>query len=130
VRRSPISGSGLFAADRLPARRKLGELSGNRVTLPEAWRAAEDAAGIDTARIDLEQVSARRALDCSGGNALRRLNHSCTANGYLRVIDRRVEVYTRHAIAPGSQRTVDYGQTPHRRGMRCHCGDASCRGII
>jgi SET domain-containing protein len=125
VHRSPISGRGLFAQQRLPARRKLGELSGHLVSLPQAWREAER-----NPTIYLVQVSARRALDCSNGNAFRYINHRCEPNCYLRVFRQRVEVYTLKAIRAGDELTVDYGETPHREGMRCGCGAANCRGIL
>ena len=125
VRRSAINGTGLFAHSPLPARRKLGELSGQLVKLPQAWRDAEGKP-----KIYLVQVAARWALDCSQGNPFRLINHSCDANCYLRVFNRRVEVYTRRAVAAGDELTVDYVETPHRKGMRCHCGAANCRGVL
>jgi uncharacterized protein len=123
--RSALHGRGLFAGEALPGRRKLGELSGELVALPGAWKTAAARS-----RIYLVQVSARRALDCSRGNDFRYLNHSCEPNCYLRVSRLRVEVYTLRPIAPGTELTVDYGETPHRNGMRCSCGAASCRGVV
>jgi SET domain-containing protein len=125
VRSSPINGRGLFAKAALPARRKLGELSGRMVKLPQAWRDAEG-----NAKIYLVQVADHWALDCSEGNAFRLVNHSCDANCYLRVFNRRVEVYTRRPIAAGQELTVDYVETPHRKGMQCRCGAANCRGVL
>lgn len=123
--RSALHGRGLFARQTLPGRRKLGELSGELVALPRAWNTAAARS-----RIYLVQVSARRALDCSRGNDFRYLNHSCAPNCYLRVSRLRVEVYTLRPIAPGTELTVDYGETPHRGGMRCSCGAANCRGVV
>jgi uncharacterized protein len=123
--RSRLHGRGLFARGELPARRKLGELSGELVRLPEAWNTAAAQH-----KIYLVQVSARRALDCSRGNHFKYLNHSCAPNCYLRVHRLRVEVYALRRIVPGEELTVDYGETPHRNGMRCSCGAANCRGIL
>jgi SET domain-containing protein len=125
VRHSPINGRGLFAQARLPGRRKLGEISGRLVKLPQAWHDAEG-----NPKIYLVQVAARWALDCSEGNAFRLINHSCDANCYLRVFNRRVEVYTRRPIAAGDELTVDYVETPHRQGMVCRCGASNCRGVL
>jgi SET domain-containing protein len=125
VRRSPVNGKGLFAVARLPARRKIGELSGTLVRLPGAWATVAAAK-----KIYLVQVGPRSALECSNGNEFKYLNHSCAPNCYLRVYRRRVEVYTLRGIPPGTELTVDYGQTPHRGGMRCRCGAASCRGVV
>lgn len=125
VRRSPINGRGLFAAGRLPARRKLGEISGVKVRLPGAWKAAERSG-----RIYLIELDRRTALDCSAGNGFRYLNHSCAANCYLRVAHGRVEVYTRRGVPAGAELTVDYGITPHQGGMRCACGVSGCKGRL
>jgi SET domain-containing protein len=125
IRRSPINGAGLFASKALPGRRKLGEVSGRLVKLPQAWRDAEG-----NPKIYLVQVATRWALDCSEGNPFRLINHSCDANCYLRVFNRRVEVYTRRPIAAGNELTVDYVETPHRQGMLCRCGAANCRGKL
>ena len=34
------------------------------------------------------------------------------------------------SIKRGAELTVDYGETPHKGGMRCGCGAANCRGIL
>jgi len=125
VRRSRINGHGLFAAARLPARRKLGEISGRQVRLPGAWKEVEHSG-----KIYLIEIDPRTALDCSAGNSFRFLNHSCVANCYMRVAHRRVEVYTRRAIRAGDELTVDYGITPHQGGMRCACGAPGCKGRL
>jgi SET domain-containing protein len=78
----------------------------------------------------LIDLSDTRALDCSRGNALRLLNHSCRSNAFLRIIRERVEVYARRDIGKGEEITVDYGESPHSGGMRCGCGHALCRSRI
>ena len=89
VRDSPIHGQGLFARIDLPARRKLGQLSGCLVKLPLARKIVECQPAIY-----LVELSRRQALDCREGNAFKHLNHSCEPNCYLRIIRRVVEVYT------------------------------------
>lgn len=125
VRYSPIHGRGLFARIDLPARRKLGELSGRLVKLPQARKERELLSVIY-----FVEVSRRYALDCQEGNVFKHLNHSCEPNCYLRINRRVVEVYTLRNIASGTEVTVDYGMTPHKRGMNCLCGQLKCRRII
>lgn len=125
VRGSGIHGRGIFAAIALPGRRKLGEVTGKRVRLPEARQAV-----VRQPRIYLVELTRRYALDCSTGNDFRHLNHSCRPNCYLRVSHGRVEVYSKEAIAAGSELTVDYGATPHEGGMTCRCGAARCKGVL
>lgn len=125
LRHSGIHGRGLFAQAELPGRRKLGELDGELVKLPEARRAVEKSDAIY-----LIELSRRYALDCSRSNHFRFLNHSCRPNCYLRIYRRRVEVYTLRSIPAESELTIDYGLTPHKGGMLCQCGAARCRGRI
>jgi len=125
IARSPIQGTGLFARVALPGRRKLGEISGRLVRLPQARKEIESAE-----RIYFIELTDRWALECSEGNQFKHLNHSCAPNCYLRIIDRRVEVYTLRPIQAGAELTVDYGETPHKGGMHCQCGAANCRGRL
>ena len=125
VRASRINGRGLFARARLPGRRKLGEISGELVRLPGAWKKVERSD-----KIYLIELNERQALECSSGNSFRYLNHSCAANCYMRIIRNRVEIYTRRHIRAGTELTVNYGATPHKDGMRCACGAANCKGRL
>ena len=125
VRASRIHGRGLFARVALSGRRKLGEISGDLVKLPQARKAVEARP-----RIYFIELTRRYALDCSNGNCFKYLNHSCRPNCYLRVHRRRVEVYTLEAIAPGTELTVDYGATPHQDGMACRCGGNNCKHLL
>jgi hypothetical protein len=125
VRASSIQGRGLFTTTSLPGRRKLGEISGQLVKLPQARKDIEHAE-----RIYFIEVTDTWALECSNGNQFKHLNHSCTPNCYLRIIGKRVEVYTLRSISCGEELTVDYGETPHKGGMRCHCGASKCRAIL
>ena len=125
VRLSRINGKGAFAAVDLPARKKLGELTGQVVRLPQAWKQVERRA-----KIFMVELNPRQALDCTRGNALKHLNHACAPNCYLRILHGRIEVYALRAIQAGTELTVDYGVTPHRGGMVCRCGAASCRGKL
>lgn len=125
LRPSPVHGRGVFAAKDLPGRRKVGEVGGRIV---DARRALKEIAR--SRRIYFIQLDERHGLDCSRGNALGRLNHSCRPNCYLRIVGHRVEVYSLRPIRRGVELLIDYGQTPHKEGMRCTCGDRRCRRRI
>lgn len=122
---SPIHGTGLFAATMVPRRMKLGELSGSVVRV-RAILAAMRARAV----IHLVEFGDGWGLDCSAGNHFRHLNHSCQATCYLRVVARRVEIYSRGPIAAGRELTVDYRESQHQGGMTCGCGVAGCRARI
>ncbi len=125
VRRSHIHGKGLFARTRIPRRMKLGELSGILRPIRDANRDQ-----LHREVIKMVEVSRRWALDCTHGNHFSMLNHSCQANCYLRIIRRRVEVYSLRRIASGAELTVDYGETMHPDGMGCRCGVPGCRSRL
>jgi SET domain-containing protein len=123
--RSTIAGRGVFAEKRIPRRAKIGEVTGEVISVRTARQRARGRC-----RMCLIDLSDTRALDCSRGNALRLLNHSCRSNAFLRIIRERVEVYARRDIGKGEEITVDYGESPHSGGMRCGCGHARCRSRI
>lgn len=125
IRTSRIHGVGVFTCAALPARRKIGELTGPLLPVREARRMVRHRV-----RIYLVEVDDRWALDCSGGSALGHINHSCRPNCYLRIVRRRVEVYTLRRVRANTELTIDYGETPHANGMACACGGPNCKGQL
>jgi histone-lysine N-methyltransferase SETD1 len=123
--RSRIEGTGVFAGTEIPRRVKIGEVTGELIPIRVARIRAEGRS-----RICLVDVSDKLALDCTKGNVLRHLNHSCDSNAYLRISRNRVEVYARKDIRRGDEITVDYGESPHGGGMKCACGQRYCREKI
>lgn len=122
---SAIEGRGVFAAAKVPGRSKIGEVTGEIISVRTARKRAKGKR-----RICLIDLSNTRALDCTGGNALRLLNHSCRSNAFLRIFRDRVEVYAKRAIRKGEEITVDYVESAHSGGMTCGCGQKGCRDTI
>jgi len=125
ARRSQVHGTGLYTGSAIAGRRKLGELTGVLIPVAKALREQRQRACIH-----MVELGDGIALDCTAGNLFRHLNHSCTANCYLRVVGHTVEIYSRRAISSGQELTVDYRATQHPGGMVCRCGSANCRGIL
>ena len=125
VRKSRINGRGLHTLSKLPARRKIGEITGTRVSNRIAWKRVAKQE-----KIFLVALDDRFSLDISEANSFKDMNHSCGPNCYLRIINDRIEVYTLREIPAGSELTVDYVETPHPHGMPCRCGAPGCRGMI
>lgn len=122
VRRSAIDGFGVFAAEDMPARRKIGEIRGESISVAEARRRAQGKA-----RIMIVEVSARKAIDASGStDPMRFTNHACRPNARLQIRDGRIEFYSLRAIRTGEEITVDYGETHHAGTLRCRCGAPGC----
>jgi uncharacterized protein len=126
VRPSPIDGHGAFAAEPIPARRKIGEIRGESVSVKEARLRAKAQR-----RIMMIEVSHRMAIDASEStDPLRYTNHSCSPNAVLRISQGRVEIYTMRDVDAGEELTVNYGETHHEGRLRCRCGAARCVGRI
>ena len=126
VRPSAIHGQGVFAKKRIDARHKIGELTGDVISVPEARRRAAK-----THCITIVEFEDGFALDATRHpQPLKHVNHSCEPNTYMRRIRHRVEFYTLRAIAPEEELTCDYGETHHEGTLPCRCGARNCRGAI
>ena len=126
VHASPIDGLGVFAAETIPARRKIGEIRGESISVDEARiRATRHE------RIMIVELSAKRAIDFSkSADPMRYTNHSCQPNAKLVIENGRVEFFSLQRIEPGAEVTVDYGETHHEGQLRCRCGAPGCRGAL
>ena len=126
VRKSAIDGFGAFAAEPIPARRKIGEIRGESISVSEARRRA---AGKQ--RIMIVEVSARKAIDAhQSTDPMRFTNHGCRPNARLTIQGGRIEFYSLRDIAPGEEITVNYGETHHEGRLRCRCGATGCVGRL
>ena len=123
---SPIDGQGVFAAEPIPGRLKIGEIRGESVSVADARiRATRHE------RIMIVEVSARRAIDFSrSSDPMRYTNHSCAPNARLTIRQGRVEFYALRAIGIGEEITVDYGETHHEGRLACRCGAPGCVGRL
>jgi uncharacterized protein len=123
---SPIDGHGVFAAQPIPAQRKIGEIRGEAISVEEARiRATRHE------RIMIVELSARRAIDFTkSSDPMRFTNHSCRPNARLCIDNGRVEFYSLRVISTGEEITVDYGETHHDGKLACRCAAPGCRGAL
>ena len=126
VTASRIDGHGVFAAESVPGRLKIGEIRGESISVAEARiRATRHE------RIMIVEVSQRKAIDFSkSSDPMRYTNHSCRPNARLCIRQGRVEFYALIAIAPNEEITVDYGETHHEGKLACRCGQPGCIGRL
>jgi uncharacterized protein len=123
---SPIDGVGVFAAEPIPARRKIGELRGEAISVREARRRAKTRE-----RIHIVEVSDKRAIDAlNSTDLLRMINHCCAPNAVLRLRQGRVEFYALRDIAAGEEIHCDYGESHHEGRLSCRCGAPNCAGRL
>ncbi len=123
---SAIDGQGVFAAEDIAARHKIGEVRGESISRQEAQRRSRGRA-----RIMIIAVSERRAIDATRSeDPLRYVNHACRPNATLKVNQGRVEIHAMRGISAGEEITVRYGETHHLGRLQCRCGAAGCAGIL
>ena len=126
VARSRIDGFGVFAREPVPARRKIGEIRGESISLAEGRRRA---AGLE--RIMIVEISSRKAIDASRSlDPMRFTNHSCAPNARLMIRAGRIEFYSLREIAVGEELTVNYGETHHEGRLECRCRAPGCIGRL
>ena len=126
ARPSAIDGMGVFAVEPVPARRKIGEIRGEHMSVEAARIRATRYE-----RIMIVEVSATEAIDFARStDPMRYTNHACTPNARLCIRQGRVEFYALRAIAPGDEITVNYGATHHEGRLACRCGAPSCIGWL
>lgn len=125
-RPSAIDGTGAFALEAIPAKRKIGEITGESISVREARRRVKSLE-----RIMMVEVSEYRAIDASRSTApLRFVNHCCAPNAVLRIRQGRVEFYALRDIAAGEEITAHYGESHHEGRLACRCGAANCSGRL
>lgn len=123
---SAIDGLGVFAEEAIPARRKIGEMRGEVISVREARRRVQGRQ-----RIHVVEVSERTAIDATDSDcALRHINHSCAPNAVLRIRQGRAEFYAIRDIEPGEELGCDYGESHHEGQLRCRCGAPNCKGRL
>ncbi len=125
-KKSKIEGTGAYALQEIPARKKIGDLGGIIISEREAIKRRKNVKQI--AMVDLEN---NLVLDASvNANELRYINHCCEPNSYIRVTKNRVEFYSLRKIKIGEELSADYGETHHHGTLPCRCGAKNCRGFI
>jgi hypothetical protein len=123
---SKIDGKGAFALQKIPARKKIGNLGGQIISLREARKRVTK-----TKRVAMVEFGNGKALDASiNYNELRYVNHSCSPNTYMRVAYNKVEFYTLSSIKVDEELTCNYGPTHHDGKLQCQCGAPNCRGFL
>lgn len=123
--RSRIHRWGIFAAEAIPARRRVIEYLGERIGPLESWRRRVRP------RIYLFWVSTRVAIDGAvGGSGAEFINHSCQPNLLARVHRGRVHLVSLRPIATGDELLIDYRLRGDLPLVPCRCGAAACRGYL
>jgi uncharacterized protein len=127
VGKSTIDGKGTYALKAIPARRKIGELTGTIITEKQSVELAKKNKRI--AMVELGNGKVLNAMS-ENSNDMRYINHSCDPNAYMRVVYNRVEFYALRNIRKNEELTCDYGETHHEGQLKCRCNSKNCKGRI
>ena len=124
--KSAIHGTGVFTDSPLRARTKIGEYSGERISIRQGRRRAK------TQRcITIVEVSSKIAIDGSvNGGPFTYINHSCSPNVYMRIAYGRAEFYALRNVKAGEELTFDYGESHHYGKVPCVCGSPKCQKFL
>ena len=124
--KSKIHRWGIYAAEFIPAGRKVIEYTGERINRRETKRRSELSDLIYLFTLDNYWT-----LDGSvGGSGAQYINHSCDPNLVTRIIKGHIIYMSMRDIRPGEELTVDYRFDKKVERVECKCGTSKCRGTI
>jgi uncharacterized protein len=122
---SKIHHRGVYALERIPARRKVIEYTGERINRKETKRRGQ---GTITYLFTLDDYW---TLDGAvGGSGAELINHSCEPNLYTMIFKGHILYMSKRDIEPGEELTVDYRFDKKIERVPCKCGAKTCRGTI
>ncbi len=138
LRRSPIHGTGVYAARRIPAETRVFEYLGELITAAEADE-RHPVDPDDPFHTFFFSLGNGDVIDGNvGGNDSRWINHSCEPNCETEETeDHRIFIVTLRDIARGEELFFDYGLILDQRHTAkvkaqylCLCGAPACRGTM
>jgi SET domain-containing protein len=125
VRGSHIHRWGVFALEPIPARRKVIEYIGEKISRRETKRRSERD------HVYLFELNPYWCIDGAvGGSGAELINHSCDPNLFSAIMKGHIIYMSRRAIRKGEELTVDYRFAKSMEKVPCKCGSARCRGTI
>ncbi|HEY7306136.1 MAG TPA: SET domain-containing protein-lysine N-methyltransferase [Bryobacteraceae bacterium] len=123
---SKIHRWGVYATEFIPARRKVIEYTGEKISRRETRRRSEA-----NEMIYLFTLDNYWTLDGAvGGSGAEYINHSCDPNLVARIVRGHILYMSRRDISPGEELTVDYHFDKKVERVACRCGAQNCRGTI
>jgi uncharacterized protein len=127
VRPSKIHRWGVYAGENIPARRKVIEYTGERISRMETRRRSDEQARM----IYLFTLDNYWTLDGAvGGSGAQYINHCCEPNIKTVIQKGHILYLSNRAIRKGEELTVDYHFAKDIERIPCKCGAAKCRGTI
>ncbi len=127
IKKSKIHRVGIFAAEDIPAGRKVIEYTGERISRKETLRRSNEQASM----IYLFTLDNYWTLDGAvGGSGAEYINHSCDPNIRAWITKGHILYMSMRSIRKGQELTVDYHFSKTVESVPCRCGAPTCRGTI
>lgn len=132
IRRSRIHGWGVYAAETIPARRKVIEYTGERLSRDEANRRLHKICqNPRTRRLTMFMLDRYWRIDGAvGGSGAEFVNHCCDPNLGTSIMGGHILMFSRRRIRAKEELTIDYGLHPKTHRIPCRCGSPKCRGTV
>jgi SET domain-containing protein len=115
----------VYAGERIPARRKVIEYTGERISRRETKRRGDGAVTYLFTLDDYWTVDG-----AVGGSGAEIINHSCEPNLSSCIVKGHILYISKRAIQRGEELTVDYMFSKKIARVPCRCGTPECRGSI
>jgi len=125
IRESKIHHWGVYADEPIPARRKVIEYTGERISRKETKRRGDHSLTYLFTLDDYWTIDG--AVSGSGAELI---NHSCDPNLRSSILRGHILYYSTREIKRGEELTVDYRFSNKIDPIPCCCGSAKCRGTI
>jgi SET domain-containing protein len=123
---SKIHRWGVYAAEPIPAKRKVIEYTGERISRIETKRRAQCTDFVYFFTLD-DYWTIDGAV---GGSGAEYINHSCQPNLASRIVKGHILYVSLRDIKRGEELTVDYRFDKKVERVNCKCGAPGCRGTI
>jgi SET domain-containing protein len=118
-RRSTLHGWGVFAAEPINKNTRIIDYAGELITNRQSER-REDRY-LRKGRIWVFRVNRAWSRDAAvGGNIARFINHSCTPNCWVEIVDQTIWIRAAREIRAGEELTYDYN-TEGDKVIPCRC---------
>ena len=127
VKPSKIHRWGVYAAEDIPARRKVIEYTGERISRKETRRRSDEQGRL----IYLFTLDNYWTLDGAvGGSGAEYINHCCDPNIVTVIRNGHILYMSRRPIRKGEELTVDYHFSKDIERIPCKCGARSAAGLL
>jgi SET domain-containing protein len=127
IRPSKIHRWGVYALEDIPARRKVMEYTGEKISRKETKRRSEEQSRM----IYLFTLDNYWTIDGAvGGSGAEYMNHCCDPNVGAVIRNGHIFYVSKKAIRKGEELTIDYHFSKDVDKVPCRCGAGICRGTI